>query len=418
MVDIPRETSSTKRFLLRGFLAVLVIAAIGAGTYVISQLEPAAPTVERVTVWTGTVKHGDMVREVRGNGKLVPEDIRWVTPDSDGRVEVIPLEPGVTVTPDTVILELSNQELELAVEEAKLNLKSSESELEAKKVEFEQTLLDLQTSEARLEADLVEAELRAQSDRALAEDGLISELQLEVSTVRATELAKLKEIEAKRVEIQRKYSNQLLEVLRAQVDQASALYELKQHQLDSLRVRAGFDGVLEQVLVEEGQQVNVSTNLAKVSDPAKLKAVLRVHQDQVREVRVDQQVELRLRDTDLRGHVGRIDPAVLEGSVNVDVFFDDPLPAGARPDQNLDGDIEIETLVNVLYVNRPAYGQPKSSVSLFKLNEDGTEADRVSVRLGRSSETTIEIVEGLQEGDRIILTKMDDWDDVDRIRLK
>ncbi|MCA9447665.1 MAG: HlyD family efflux transporter periplasmic adaptor subunit [Candidatus Omnitrophica bacterium] len=418
MVDIPKEPSRGKNFIIRLLIAVVVLTLVIAAGIAYNRLEPAAPTIEKSSVFIDTVVRGDMVRKVRGSGRLVPIDIRWVTPATNGRVERTLLEPGATVDPDTILLELSNPELELAVEEANLNFKSSESELEAKKVEFDKELLDLETSAARIEADLAEAKLRAESDKELAKDGLISELQLEVSTVRAEELAKLREIEERRVGIQKQYSDNLQRVLAAQVDQASALYNLKQHQLDALKVRAGFKGVLEQLMVEEGQQVDVTTDLAKISDPDRLKAVVRIDQNQVREVSIGLPVEIDLRNSVLKGRVSRIDPSVQEGTVNVDVTLEDPLPPGARSDQTLSGEIEIETIPDSLYVGRPVYGQPGATVSLFKLNSEGVEATRVSVELGRGSAKTIEVVNGLAEGDRIILSDMNEWDKVDRVRLR
>ncbi|MCA9438373.1 MAG: HlyD family efflux transporter periplasmic adaptor subunit [Candidatus Omnitrophica bacterium] len=418
MVDIPKEPSRGKNFIIRLLIAVVVLTLVIAAGIAYNRLEPAAPTIEKSSVFIDTVVRGDMVRKVRVSGRLVPIDIRWLTPATNGRVERTLLEPGAIVGPDTILLELSNPELELAVEEANLNFKSSESELEAKKVEFDKELLDLETSAARIEADLAEAKLRAESDKELAKDGLISELQLEVSTVRAEELAKLREIEERRVGIQKQYSDNLQRVLAAQVDQASALYNLKQHQLDALKVRAGFKGVLEQLMVEEGQQVDVTTDLAKISDPDRLKAVVRIDQNQVREVSIGLPVEIDLRNSVLKGRVSRIDPSVQEGTVNVDVTLEDPLPPGARSDQTLSGEIEIETIPDSLYVGRPVYGQPGATVSLFKLNSEGVEATRVSVELGRGSAKTIEVVNGLAEGDRIILSDMNEWDKVDRVRLR
>ncbi len=418
MVDIPKDSRGSKKILGRFFMLVLIVGCTVAAAIGYSRLEPASPTIDASTVFIDTVVRGDMTRQVRGSGRLVPKEIRWVTPATSGRVEHIPIQPGAIVQPDTIVLELSNPELELAVEETNLKYKSSESELEAKKVEFEKELLDLETSAARLDADLAEAELRAQSDKELAKDGLISELQLEVSIVHAEELGKLKGIEERRVGIQKQYSDNLLKVLAAQVRQASALFELKQQQLQSLKVRAGFEGVLEQLLVEEGQQVDLTTNLAKVSNPERLKAVVRIDQNQVREVSIGLPVEIDLRNTTLNGLVSRIDPSVQDGAVNVDVDFEDPLPPGARSDQTLSGNIEIETLTDSLYVGRPVYGQPGATVSLFRLNPTETEATRVSVQLGRGSSRTVEIVEGLMEGDRVILSDMNEWDKVNRVRIQ
>lgn len=418
-MDIPRESSKRRRLLRRGVFAVIVSVSVLGATVGVSRLEPAAPTVDRSIVWKDTVKRGDMVRKVRAMGNLVPVDIRWISPDTQGRVEKILVQPGAHVTRETVILELSNPELELAAEEAKLKVRSAECQYDAKKVEIEHELLNLQTSAARVEADYIEAKLRAQSDEELAKEGVIAELQLQISKVRAEELAKLKEIENKRVKVQEEHAETQLEVLQAQIDQAQALHNLKRKQLEWLRVRPGIEGVLEQLLVEEGQQVTIATSLAKVSDPTRLKAVLRVDQNHAREVRIGQRAEIDLRNnTDLRGHVARIDPAVQEGTVNVDVVLDDPLPEGARPDLSLDGEIEIEKLTHILYVGRPVFGQADSTITMFKLEPDQREANRVTVALGRGSVNLIEVVNGLREGDAVILSDMSEWDDVDRIRLR
>lgn len=417
-MDVPRESAKKKRVIRRIIVVVFLAAIIWGVTVALSRLEPAAPTVDKATVWIDTVKRGDMNREVRGPGSLVPVDIRWIAPDTTGRVEKILVRPGTAVAKDTVIMELSNPELELGLEDAALQVKAAESQLASKKVELENQLLNLESAAAQVEANLAEARLRAKADAEMAKDGLISELQLQVSQVRADELAKLKTIEERRVSVQKNLSKTQLEVAQAQVEQAKAAYALKAKQVDWLKVKAGFDGVLEQLLVEEGHQVAPATNLAKVSDPTRLKAVLRVDQNQAREVRMNLTAKIDLRSAVLNGHVTRIDPVVQEGTVNVDVQLDDPLPDGARPDQTLDGNILIEKLENILYVGRPVFGQPNATVSLFKLKSDGLEAERVRVQMGRSSVNTIEILDGLKEGDRVVLTDMSDWDKFDKVRLR
>lgn len=417
-MDIPRESVKRKRIIRRIVFIAVTLAVLGGVTAALSRLEPAAPTVEKATVWLDTVKRGNMNREVRGPGSLVPVDIRWIAPDTAGRVEKILIRPGTSVTKETVIMELSNAELELSLEDAELQVKSAESLLAAKKVELENQLLNLESSAAQVEANLAEARLKAKADAEMAKDGLISELQLQVSQVRAEELAKLKTIEERRVNVQKQLSQTQLEVAQAQVKQAKAALALKAKQVDWLKVKAGFNGVLEQLLVEEGHQVAPSTNLAKVSDPSRLKAVLRIDQNQAREVKIGLTAKIDLRSIILNGHVTRIDPVVQEGTVNVDIQLDDVLPEGARPDQTLDGNILIEKLENILYVGRPVFAQPNAAVSLFKLKTDGQEAERVRVQMGRSSVNTIEILEGLKEGDRVVLTDMSDWDKFDKVRLR
>ncbi|MEW6234490.1 MAG: HlyD family efflux transporter periplasmic adaptor subunit [Candidatus Omnitrophota bacterium] len=417
-MDIPRESSRRKRIIRRTLAVVLTLIVIGGVTAALSRLEPAAPTVERSTVWIDAVKRGDMLREVRGPGSLVPTDIRWVAPETNGRVENILVRPGTFVTKETVIIELSNPELQLDLDDAQLKLQSEESRLAAKEVELENQLLNLESSSAQMEANLAEAKLKAKADEELAQNGLISDLQLQVSKVRAEELAKLKIIEEKRITVQRRLSKKELEVSQALVEQASAYLALKERQVQSLQVKAGFGGVLEQMLVEEGHQVTPSTNLAKVSDPTKLKAVLRIEQNQAREVKIGLPAKIDLRSSILKGHVIRIDPSVQEGTVNVDVALDDSLPAGARPDQTLDGYIEIEKMTNILYVGRPVFAQTNAAISVFKLDPERPEAQRTRVQLGRNSVNTVEILEGLKEGDRIILSDMKEYDKEDRVRLR
>ncbi|RJP29922.1 MAG: HlyD family efflux transporter periplasmic adaptor subunit [Candidatus Omnitrophota bacterium] len=417
-MDIQRESVKKKRIIRRIVYITISVVMITIITAALSQLEPAAPVVDRATIWIGTVERNDMVRAVRGPGSLVPVDIRWIAPQTAGRVERILIRPGTFVNKDSVIIELSNPELELEAEDAKLKVKAAELQLASRKVELENQLLDLESSTARVEADLAEAKLRAQSDAELAKDGLISHLQLKVSQVRADELEKLKKIEEKRETFLSELAKTQLEVLQAQVEQSRALSALKQQQVESLQVTAGFAGVLEQLLVEEGHQVSSTTNLAKVSDPTKLKAVLRIDQNQAREVLINQAAEIDLRSSILKGHVTRIDPSVQEGTVNVDVMLDDPLSQGARPDQTLDGTIEIEKLKNILFVGRPVFGQSNAVISLFKLTPDQQMAERVRVTLGRTSVNTIEVIEGLEVGDRIILSDMNEWDEADTIRLR
>ncbi|MBN2327063.1 MAG: HlyD family efflux transporter periplasmic adaptor subunit [Candidatus Omnitrophica bacterium] len=417
-MDVPRESAKRNRIIRRTVFGILTLVVVGGVTAALSRLEPAAPAIDRDMVWIDSVKRGDMLREVRGPGSLVPVDIRWIAPDTNGRVEKILVRPGTPVTKDTLIMELSNPELELSLEDAQLQLKSAESQLTSKKVELENQLLNLESAAAQVEANLAEAKLKAKADEELAKDGLISELQLQLSQVRAEELAKLKVIEEKRVKVQKQLSQTQLEVAAAQVDQAKAYLALKEKQVESLNVHAGFEGVLEQMLVEEGHQVTSVTNLAKVSDPTKLKAVLRIDQNLAREVKIGLTAKIDLRSSVLNGHVTRIDPAVQEGTVDVDVFLDDPLPDGARPDQTLDGNILIEQLSDVLHVGRPVFGQSNASIQLFKVSADGMTANRIRVQIGRVSVNTVEIVDGLLEGDRVVLTDMSEWDEFDKVRLR
>lgn len=417
-MDVPRTVSKTKKYLWRTFWGILFTGLLIGVTLALKKMEPAAPSVDKGTVWTDKVVRGDMVRMVRGTGSLVPVDIRFITPATNGRVEKILIEPGTMVTNDTVIMELSSPELELSLQEAKLELKTAESQYSAMKVQIENEILDLQTAAAKVEADYEEAKLRAKSDEELAKEGLIAVLQLKVTKVRAAELEKMKQIEQQRVKVKSNHAKTQLEVLQAKIDQTKAALALKEEQVKSLIVRAGTNGVLVQKSVEIGHQVTTATLLAKISDPSKLKAVLRIDQNQAREVLIGQNTSVDIRSKVLKGKVTRIDPAVLEGSVLVDITLLEELPAGARPDLSLVGTIEIEKLENILYAGRPMFGEPNGTASLFKLSADGLTAMRTPVKFGRSSVNTIEIVSGLKEGDKIILSDMTEWDKVDKIRLK
>lgn len=418
-MDIPRETSKRRRFIRRGLFAIVILGLVVGATAGLSRLEPAAPVVDRSVIWIDTVKRGDMVRKVRGIGNLVPVDIRWISPDTTGRVERILVQPGASVTRDTVILELSNPELELAVEEAKLQVKSAESRYTLEDVQIKQAILNLEASVAGANAEYIKANLQSEPNEELCRRGALAEIQLKIDKINVEQLLKLKELQEERLKMQRELANTQLEVVQAQIEQARALYALKKKQMEWLRVRAGIEGVLEQLLVEEGQQVSPGTSLAKVSDPTRLKAVLRVDQNQAREVKIGLRAKIDLRNnTIVQGHVARIDPAVHDGTVDVDVVIEDSLPEGARPDLSLDGTIEIEQLTDIFYVGRPAFGQSGGAISLFKLDVDRKGASRVRVALGRSSVSTIELIDGLQEGDQVILSDMSEWDDVDRVRLR
>ncbi len=416
-MDIVRPELARKRRTKRIIYSAGVVLVIVAVTLGLSQLEPAAPAVSANTVYTDTVKRGEMLRQVRGLGTLVPEEIRWIPAVTQGVVEHIVLRPGAVVRPDSVILILSNPELERQVLDAELQLKAAEAQFENLKVQLESELLTQRAAAATVQAEYHQAKMQVEVDEQLAKDGLISELTLKQSRVRAEELALRHELEQKRLAIATRAVESQLEVQRATVEQQRALYLLRKQELDQLRVRPGMNGVLQQVAVEVGQQVTPGTNLARVANPAKLKAEIRIPETQAKDVTIGQKAAIDTRNGIVPGRVSRVDPAVREGTVLVDVALEGPLPQGARPDLSVDGTIEIERLTNVLYVGRPVHGQPNSTIGLFKLLPNSDEAVRVQVRLGRSSVNTIEILEGLQEGDRVILSDMSAQDAYDRIRL-
>ena len=417
MVDFARSPDVARKKKLRrtlyGGVALVVILLITVG---VSRLKPAAPGVDRSVVWIDTVKRGSMIRQVRGSGTLVPEEIRWIPATTQGRVERILLRPGAEVRPDTVVLELSNPELRQAVTEAQLAYQSAQANYQNRKAELESQLLNQQSEVANIEALYKEAALTLEANEQLQKDGLVSEIVLKQSRSRAEELKNRLSIAQKRLEISTAGVKSQLAPQEAEVDQRRAAYELRVRQLDDLRVKAGMVGVLQVVPVEVGAQVNPGTNLARVANPTNLKAELRIAETQTKDIAIGQPAEVDTRNGIVRGRVSRIDPASANGTVGVDVILEGELPPGSRPDLSVDGTIRLEELHDVIYVGRPAFGQENSTVGLFKLQPDG-EAHRVNVKLGRSSVNTIEIVDGLQPGDQVILSDMSTYDQFDRIRL-
>jgi HlyD family secretion protein len=400
-------------------LIAIAVLAIASVSFALSRLRPASPTVERATVWVDTVKRGPMVRQVRGLGTLVPVDEarRWVPASTQGRVEKIVLRPGVQVTPDTVILELSDPQVQQALNDAEQQLRASEADYNSLKAR-----LDAETLNQRAQAAIVRADHDiAQNDRkmneALAKEGLVSQQILSQAVTRAESLTVRNRIEADRLKVSEASAAAQLASAQALIDQRRSNFNLRKQQVDQLRVRAGMTGVLEQVPVEVGQQVQPGTNLVRVADPTRLKAELRIAETQARDLTIGQIASVDTRNGFIPGKVIRIDPAAQNGTVTVDVALEGELPRGARPDLSVDGTIELERLDNVLFVGRPAFGQEQSTVGLFKLDETG-EATRAQVQLGRSSVNTIEVLGGLKEGDQVVLSDMSAWDQFDRIRLR
>ncbi len=415
-MDIPREDAKRQRRIRRIIYSAVGLLAIGSVTYGLSRLKPAAPSVDKATVWIDTVKRGPMLLEVRGLGTLVPEEILWIPATSDGRV-VRRLLPGVHLKADTVILELKNPELEQAALDAEWQLKAAEAEYNSLKAKLDSELLDHRATAATVQAEYRQAVLNAEKDSALAKAGLAAELNSKLSRAKADELTTRNQIEQDRLTVSAASAKAQLESQKAKVEQQRALYELKRAQLDRLKVRAGDEGVLQEVPVQVGQQVTVGTILAKVAQPTRLKAELKIPETQAKDVQIGLLASIDTRNGVISGHVMRIDPAVQNGTVTVDVKLEGELPKGARPDLSVEGTIEIENLKDVVYVGRPAFGQPNSTVGIFKLDEEGNGAARVQVKLGRSSVNTVEILEGLKPGDRVVLSDMSTWDAFNRIRL-
>lgn len=417
-MDIAREDQTPRRRRRNLAVGGAGLLALLLATLGLSRLAPAAPAVDRGPLWIDEVKRGPMVRQVRGPGTLVPEEIRWIAALSDARVDRIAVLPGAAVKDDTILLELSNPEIELAARDAALQLQAAEAEMADLRVTLQSRRLDQEASAARIQSEFKQAQLRADVDEAMSRQGLVSDLTVKLSRVTAQELALRDGLEKKRLAIEVDAVRARLAAQEARVDQVRAQARLRKSQLDGLTVRAGIAGVLQQVPVQVGQRVAAGTNLARVADPARLKAELRIVETQARDVAIGQGAEVDTRNGVARGRVARIDPAVQNGTVTVDVTFSEPLPKGARPDLSVDGSIELERLTDVLNVARPALGQERTEIWMFRLTPGGSEADRVKVSLGRGSASSIEIAGGLAEGDRVIVSDTSAWDAHDRIRLR
>ena len=420
-MDVARPASVAKRKKLRriGF-GVAGVLVIGLVSVVLARLKPAAPTVERATVWVDTVKRGPMLRQVRGLGTLVPVDEarRWVPASTQGRVEKILMRPGVQVTPDTVILELSDPQVQQALNDAEQQLRASEADYNSLKARLDAETLNQRAQAAIVRADYQNAQTEREMNEGLSKDGLVSNLVLRQSVVRAESLKTRDSIETDRLKVSEQSALAQLQSAQALVDQRRSNSALRKSQVDQLRVRAGMHGVLEQVPVEVGQQVAPGTNLVRVADPTRLKAELRIAETQAKDLTIGQIAQVDTRNGIIPGKVIRIDPAAQNGTVTVDVALEGELPRGARPDLSVDGTIELERLDNVLNVGRPAFGQEQSTVGLFKLDPTTGEASRAQVQLGKSSVNTIEILGGLKEGDQVVLSDMSAWDQFERIRLR
>jgi HlyD family secretion protein len=415
-MDIPRPSAARSKRIRRIIYVIVGLVVIASITVGLSKLKPAAPEVDRSTVWVDTVKRGPMLIEDRGLGTLVPENILWIPAVTDGRV-VNRLLPGIKVKADTLLVVLRNPQLEQETLDAQWQLKAAQAQYNSLKAQLDSQLLDQKATAATVSSDYRQAELTADKDKQLAEAGLGAELNVKLSQAQAEALATRNNIEGERVQVLANSIAAQLAAQQAKVEQLRALYDLKKSQLDALSVRAGADGVLQEVPVEVGQQVTAGTIVAKVAQPTKLKAQLKIAETQAKDIQIGQKASIDTHNGIIPGTVSRIDPAVQNGTVTVDVALQGPLPQGARPDLSVDGTIEIENLSDVTYVGRPAFGQPDSTVSLFKLVDGGKEAVRVQVKLGKSSVNTIQILGGLNVGNEVILSDMSRWDNFDRVRL-
>jgi HlyD family secretion protein len=418
-MDVPRKDARRKKLIKRILVGLVLLAAIPAITVALSRLKPAAPGVEMSTLWPDTVKRGPMLREVRGLGTLVPEDTLLIPATTDGRVQRILVYPGTPVKADTVVMILTSPELETATLDAEFALKAAEADYANLKVTLAKAKIDMQATAAQVGADFNTAKLKADRDAALSKEGLYADVDAKISAVTAEQLGGRFQLEQKRMSINGDAEEAQLAAQNVKVEQLRAQLALKKSQLAQLKVTAGFDGMLQQLPtpVEVGQKVVAGTPLGKVAQPSKLKAELKIAETQVKDIVIGQPATVDTRNGLIEGRVSRIDPSILNGTVTVDVALKGPLPAAARPDLSVDGTIQLEKLDNVVYVGRPVFGQQDATVQLFKVEPEGKYANKVKVGFGRSSVNTIEVKDGLQVGDKVILSDMSAYDSYDRIRL-
>ena len=418
-MDIPRPEFKSQKRRRQLILVVAAVVAVVAVTIGISRLKPAAPTVERSTVWTDTVKRGPMVRQVHGIGTLVPtqESVRQIPAETEATVVRIRVLPGSQVEADTVLLEMSNSQTEQAAVDAQLQMKAAQAEYQSLRVKLESDLMNQKAGAATVNADNNQAQRQAETDKALYELGVISGLAYKSSKGKADELTTRDNLERQRLTANQKAIESQMAQQQAKVEQMRVLAQLKQKQLDALRVRAGIKGVLVDLPLQVGQHVSPGARLAKVVEPDHLMATIKIAETQARDVQIGQLASVDTHNGIVQGTVMRVDPAVQNGTVTVDLKLAGELPKGARPDLSVDGTIDLERLDNVLFVGRPAFGQESSTITLFKLVPDGHEALRVPVKVGRASVNSIQVIEGLHEGDSVILSDMSRWDNTDRIRL-
>jgi len=420
-MDIARPDIARKKRRRRVLFIGVGVTVLAVITMALSQLKSAMPTVQKTAVWIDTVKRGPLLCEVRGGGMLVPEETRWAVAGSIGRIERIMMLPGVTVSAGTVLVELSNPELEQEAVESESGLQGARAELEKLKVQLESDRLAEEAVVATLKSDLTDAKLEAETDETLLKEGLVPAMTARRSRSKADELESRLVLEQKRLDISARSVTSQVAVKEAEIIKFQKQWELKKRQVEALKVRAGIAGILQRLGDEQelqvGQQVVAGANIALISNPAKLKAEIKIAQVEARDVQIGQKTVIDTRNGLVSGHVSRIDPGVRDETVMVDIAFDEPLPRGARPALDVDGAITLERIENVLFVGRPVTGRAEGKLELFKLANDGKEAIRVAVRFGRSSVNTIEIKDGLQAGDRIILSDMSQWDIYDRIRF-
>lgn len=419
MPDIARDPAILRRRRIRqAALGAVVLVIIVAVSVQLARMEPAAPSVERATVLEDTVKRGSIVRQVRGVGTLVPEDTRWLPATTEGRVERILLRPGASVHADSVILVLSNPQVEQEALNGRLALQSARAGLDNLRAQLQNDLLTQEALAASIQSDFEQARMEAEANEALAKEQLVSELIRRQSQLKSETLKNRVAIESRRLTAARESIDARLRVQQATVDQAQAIADLYESRLRALQVTPGFSGVLQQVPVEVGQRVGPGQNLARVADPGRLKAELKVAETEARDIEVGQMAEVDTRSGVVSGRVSRRDPAAANGTVTIDVSLTGELPRGAVPDMSVDGTVQLQRLENVLYVGRPSLGQDNSTAGLFRVVDANGNAARVQVKFGLSSVNSVVVLSGLKEGDRVVLSDMSAWDSYDRVRLR
>jgi len=418
-MDIKRPPKSKiKKKIRTAILAVVGVAAIGGITYGLTKLKPAAPTIDKTTVVIETVKRGPFVRDVHGNGTLVPQVTRFVPAPAEGRVEMIPVQAGVEVQPGTVIVELSNPQMEQQAVDAKFAVTAAQADAVNLRVRLESDTMTQKSAIATIEADYSQAKMQLDVDEELAKQNLVPMLNVRISRVKVQDLANRLKVEQQRLDVVSKAITAQVNAQNSRIQQLQALAKLKQDQVEALKVRAGTGGVLQEISVKEGQQVSLGQNIGRVADPASLKAELRIAETQIKDVKIGQSVTVDTRNGTIEGQVSRIDPSAREGTFTIDASLIGPLPPSARPDLSVDGTVVLERLNDVLNVGRPTFGQGQSTIGIFVLSADGSEAERRQVTLGRYSVSTVEIIGGLKEGDRVIVSDTSQYDTYNRIRVR
>jgi HlyD family secretion protein len=419
-MDISRPDIKKKKVRQQWIVGACAVVVLAVVAFFVTRLKPAAPEVDRATVWTDAVKRGPLLRQVRGPGTLIPREdkIRLIPAETEATVVRIRVLPGAKVEPDTILLDLVDPQLQQELLDAQLQLKGAEADYINTRAKVQSDLMDQKAIGATVTADYTQAKLQAQTDKSLYELGVVSGLTYSASKGKADELTTRNDLEKQRVVLNEKAIETQLAVQQTKVDQAKALLALKQKQQDALSVRAGISGVLVELDHQVGEHVDTGTTLAKVVQPDQLKASLKIAETQARDIQIGQPAEIDTHNGVIDGKVMRIDPGVLNGTVTVDVELAGALPLGARPDLSVDGTIDLDRMTDVLFVGRPAFGNENSTISLFKLGPDGKTAVRVPVKVGRASVNSIQVLEGLQQGDTVILSDMSRWDNTDRIRLE